>query len=112
MAFTLINPLYPRPHYAAGAGSTIASGFMLSITTGSVTSFTASNFDSNCELVFLDFQGGSVTTTFDGTNPAAGSRGHILAAGTNYTWQLATVLSAKFIGTTSAASSFASQFAP
>lgn len=97
MAHTLINPLYPRPHIAAGASS-VASGVMLTISSSSAaTSFTSSQFDTNCQLVFLDIQNNNALVTFDGTTPVQFTNGHNLAAGTNYTWQLATLLDAKFV---------------
>lgn len=106
MANTLINPLYPRPHIAAGA-SGVASGIQLSV--GGTTSFVAANFDTNCQLVFFDVQTTNVYVTFDGATPSS-SKGNILASGTNYTWQLATVLAAKFAPVTTTSTLYAHQF--
>lgn len=113
MANTLINPLYPRPHIPAGSTS-VASGVMLTISSSSAaTSFLATQFNplSPPELIVLDIQSNTVAVTFDGATPLAGTSGHLLAAGQNYTWQLGTLLMAKFAlqGSTSAqiyASSF------
>lgn len=113
MAATLINPLYPRPHVTASTSS-VATGFMLTVaSSSSATAFTTSNFDQTAQLVFLDIQSNNVVVTFDGSVPLNGTRGHILPAGTNYTWQLATALDAKFAtqGAT-AAQVYASLFSP
>ncbi len=111
MANTLINPLYPRPHIKTGASS-VAAGIMLNVGTSSATSFTASNFDSNCMLVVFDIQTANVVVTLDNSTPAAGTSGHILISGTNYTWQTASLLNAKFIAATgTSAQIYASQWA-
>ena len=64
MAFTIVNPLYPKPHISQGATS-VASGFMLSVSSSSsATSFLAANFSSSTqtppELIFFDIQLGDV----------------------------------------------------
>lgn len=116
MATTIVNPLYPRPHIRTGTSSA-SSGYMLSVSSSSsATSFTIGNFTLDtagpAELIFLDIQTANVVCTFDSSTPLAGTSGHILAAGTNYTWQLATVLAAKFAAqTSSTAQIYASQFA-
>lgn len=113
MAFTINNALYPRPHIAQGTSS-VAAGKMLTVSSSSsATSFTASNFATDCEMVFLDVQQQNVLVTFDGSTPGYGTSGHILASGTNYTWQIGALLSAKFALTTSATTAYiyASQFA-
>jgi len=110
MATTLINPLYPRPHIVAGTNS-VGSGFMLTISsTSTATAFLATNFDSGCEVVFLDVQTANVLVTFDGSTPGAGTSGHILASSTNYTWQLGTLLKARFTCSSTTATIYASQF--
>jgi hypothetical protein len=114
MAFSLINPLYPRPHITAGAGNAISSGVMLTVSsTSSATAFTASQFASDVQLLFWDIQGGNVLITIDGTTPSSNTRGHQFVSGTNYTWQLETLIQSKFLlptgGTT--AYIFASQIA-
>lgn len=111
MANTLINPLYPRPHIAKGTSS-VASGVMLTVgSSSSATSFSSSSFDVDCEMMFLDIQTNNVLCTFDGVTPAAGTAGHNLAAGTNYTWQKGTLLQAKFtsLNATGSATIYASQ---
>lgn len=96
MSFSILNPLYPRPHIAIGGA--VASGVTLSITsTSAATSFTSTQFDPNCPLVVWDIQGAGICVTEDGATPsAATNKGHQLAAGTNYTWSLAALLAAKF----------------
>jgi len=127
MAATLINPLYPRPFYPGG-GTAVATGYMLTVSSTTVaTSFTTSSFTyagagsaggnaaagDQPQLVFLDVQAANVLVTFDGTSGSLYTRGHNLAAGTNYTWQVGTVLNANFVlaaGTTTGYI-YASQFA-
>ena len=109
MANTLINPLYPRPHIAKGTG-TPAAGKMLAFTTSSATAFTAGMFDTDCQLIVFDIQGSGVCFTVDGSTPAVGTTGHLLAVGSNYTWQLAAFTQAKFIGNGATGSIYASQW--
>ena len=116
MATTIINPLYPRPHFQAGGVT--AKGVMLSVSSSSAaTSFTVGMFTTNPvpdagELIFFDVQGASVVVTFDGSTPAYGTSGHLLVANTNYTWQTQTLLAAKFVNQGSSnANLYASQFA-
>lgn len=113
MATTILNPLYPRPHISQGTSS-VAAGKLLSVaSSGTATSFTANMFTTDCQLVFFDVQTNPVVVTFDGSTPLFGTSGHILASGTNYTWQLATLLDAKFVteSAITTAQLYASQFA-
>ena len=109
MATTLLNPLYPRPHIAKGTAIG-AAGKMLAFTTGTATSFTAAMFDTDCELIVFDIQGSGVCVTVDGSTPAVGTTGHLLSVSTNYTWQLSSILQAKFIGNGGTGSIYASQW--
>jgi hypothetical protein len=115
MAFTIVNPLYPRPHITAGTSS-VSAGFMLAVSSSSsATGFVLANLgtfsSAPAELAFIDIQNANVVVTFDGSTPLYGTSGHILASGSNYTWQIATLLAAKFALQTSAtANIYLSQF--
>ena len=101
-----INVLYPKPTVLNNNAS--VSGQSLTVG-ASVTSF-VTPFNNYTNLVFVDVQTADVIVTFDGTNPALGSRGHRLPVGTNYTWSTATASQAKFIQATVGAILFASEF--
>ena len=109
MATTLLNPLYPRPHYTA-AGVKAPGVFLTVGTSAAGTSFTSGQFDSSCELVVFDVQTSGVCFTLDGSTPVVGSNGHLVAVGTNYTWQRGALLSAQFIGNGATAYIYASQW--
>ena len=108
MATTLINGIYPRLHIVPGG--VVATGFMLAVTTSTATSFLAANFSTSAELITFDVQGANVLCTFDGASPSQGTAGHILGLGNNYTFQLSTVLAAKFVSIGTTASLYASQW--
>ncbi len=98
MAFSITNPLYPKPSWAANAA---VAGQLLTVTsTAVVTCATAPNNLSDC--VMFDVKSNSVNVTVDGTDPATGATGtgHTLASGTAYTWSKSMVAQARFIATT------------
>ena len=109
MATTLINPLYPRPHIAVG-GSSIATGFMLTVGSSTASSFLTANFDSGCEIVYLDVQTVGVCVTFDGSTPAVGTNGHLFGVGAFIPLQRSAAIAAKFIGNAGAGKIYASQW--
>lgn len=95
-----VNNLYPKPT-TSPAGAVIA-GQSLAVAGSPVAFGTA--FSTNTAVVFFDVQTADVLVTFDGSTPAALSKGTRLPVGTNYTWSPATASAAKFIST--GASSF------
>jgi len=56
----------------------------------------ASSYDTKTRYIVLDVQDQDVRVTYDGSNPTT-SNGHVLAAGTSYTWAKETALAAKVI---------------
>jgi len=104
----ITNPLYPRPAWARINGTSAAvPGQLLTATTTAAVQFTAFNDITN--LVVLDIQSANVFCTFDGQTPSS-TKGHILYATQSYTWSKAAASQAKFIGTTSTATIWASEF--
>lgn len=60
------------------------------------TGFTATPAVDGVDLVMFDVQANSVRVRFGDSDPT-GTAGHILAAGTNYTWSTSMYNAAKFI---------------
>lgn len=77
--------------------STQATGQQLTVTSTATVQFSAFNKLTTC--VVLDIQTANTYCTFDGTTPSATS-GHILYAGSAYTWSTAAATFAKFVATT------------
>lgn len=98
MAFSITNPLYPKPSWAAN--SAVAGQALTVTSTAVVTITTQANNLSDC--VMFDVKSNGVNVTVDGSNPTttATGNGHTLAAGTAYTWSKAMVNQARFIATT------------
>jgi hypothetical protein len=96
MAHTNENALYPRVAITQGTSSAV-SGQSLAVS-GVVTASFAS-FKVDTKQIFFDVQTADVIVTLDGTNPVLLSRGHRLAAGTNYTWNASLAAGAKFVST-------------
>lgn len=92
MAFSIQNPLYPKPAYAS---STALTDQRLTVdnTAGGVQ-FAA--FSDLADLIVLDIQDADVMCTFDGSAPTT-TNGHRLYQGQAYTWARATAAAAKFI---------------
>jgi len=103
MSYSITNPLYPRPSVTASTTAFITS-HVLSVTAGAATD-TAFNLTSPgaVDLVSFDVQGGDVRTYWEGSTPTS-SAGHILPAGTAYTWSSIQYNNAKFILDASATS--------
>jgi hypothetical protein len=94
-----INNIYPKP--STGRAATVFLGQSVTCPGTSSTQTISTALDPWSNLVFLDVQTADVIVTFDGQTPVAGTTGHRLYAGTNYTWSTATAHAAKFIAATS-----------
>lgn len=95
MPFASQRVFYPTP--AIRNGTAVASqSTTVSSAAVAATGFTATPAVDGVDLVILDIQANSVRVRFDGTDPS-GTVGHILAAGTNYTWAAQLYNVAKFI---------------
>jgi hypothetical protein len=102
MAFANINNLYPKP--STGAGATVILGQGITApASGTTTAFTTA-FNAYSNLCFVDIQSADVIVTFDNQTPVAGTTGHRLYAGTNYTWSTAAAKDAKFVAATTSSS--------
>jgi hypothetical protein len=99
MAFANINNIYPKP--STGSGATVIAGQSVTCPGSSSVATITTAFSGFSNLVFLDVQTADVIVTFDNATPVAGTTGHRLYAGTNYTWSTATAHAAKFIAATS-----------
>lgn len=97
MSFNITNPLYPRPAITASTTAYITS-HVVTVTSAAATDTTAFNTNppGAVELVTFDVQGGDVRTFWEGSTPTS-SAGHILPAGTAYTWGVVQYNAAKFI---------------
>lgn len=92
MAFNAIGPLYPKPAWAAD--STQIPSQSLTVSAAAVA---ATGYDIPIvELVTFDVQVSDVRVRWDGTDPT-GAVGHILPAGSAYTWAAKQYNQAKFI---------------
>jgi hypothetical protein len=105
VSFSITNPLYPKPTYAAGS---LVAGQQLTVTSTATSTFSA--FSEDTKLVVLDIQTANVYCTFDGQTPSS-TKGHILVAAEKYTWSKSTAALAKFVATsTTNATIWASEF--
>tara|TARA_S200002703_G_scaffold156879_1_gene163455 strand:- start:170 stop:484 length:315 start_codon:yes stop_codon:yes gene_type:complete len=95
MANSFVTNLYPKPT----VGVTDQS---LTVADSAVPFGTA--FNSLTRYVVLDVQTADVRVTYDGSDPVAGSNGHLLFAGRSYTWSKEAAANARFVreGSTSA----------
>lgn len=98
MSYNIIHPLYPQR--SMSGGSPVASQSR-TVSTSAVAFSTA--FNDSTTLVTFDIQGVDVRCRWDGTDPTSTS-GHILPAGTAYTWDKAQAAAAKFIRISTATS--------
>jgi hypothetical protein len=101
MAFNSIGPLYPRPAYD-GAGNQIPSQSLTVSTAAVAAAGFAIPAAGGPEMVTFDVQGVDVRCRWDGTDPT-GSVGHVLPAGSAYTWWVTQWNNAKFIRISTAA---------
>lgn len=110
MSFSIINPLYPQR--AMNRDSTAISSTTFSVTTTATNATTFTAYPAApTQLVTFDVQTNDVYVRWDGGTPtAAAGGGHLLPAGTAYTWNVAQYNASKFIAA-STASIFASPFA-
>ena len=109
MAFNILHPLYPK--LSINTSGNVVPHQSLTVSTVAIAFATA--FNSNTNLVSFDVQGSDVRVRFDGTNPTS-TVGHILPAGTAYTWDKDQAARAIFIRDTSAsadATLFVSEYA-
>lgn len=108
MAFSVLHPLYPQ-RAMSNDGTAIAS----QSTTASTAAIAPTGYtQSSVNLVTFDVQVSDVRVRWDGTDPT-GTVGHILPAGTAYTWDVAQYNASKFIRISTASSDaiiFASPF--
>jgi len=107
MSFNINHPLYPQRAFLAG--SAVASQ-SLTVSTSVVSLGTA--FSPSTNLVTFDVQDQDVRVRWDGTNPTS-TAGHVLPAGTAYTWDAQQAAAAKFIRASTAsadATIFVSEF--
>lgn len=95
MSFSTANVAYP--FRAMVAGSPVASQ-SLTVSTAAVapTGFTASPEVDGVNYVTFDIQTNSVRVRWDGTDPT-GTVGHVLYAGSAYTWAVSQFNASKFI---------------
>ena len=95
MSFSTANVAYP--FRAMVAGSPVASQ-SLTVSTAAVapTGFTASPDVDGVNYVTFDIQTNSVRVRWDGTDPT-GTVGHVLYAGSAYTWSVSQFNASKFI---------------
>lgn len=113
MAYSSLNVLYP-PRAVANSGTAVASQ-SLTVSTAAVaaTGYTATpGAGSYVQLVTFDVQDNDVRCRWDGSDPTS-TVGHILPAGTAYTWATSQYNAAKFIRISTAtadATIFASPF--
>lgn len=100
---TQIHVLYPKR--AMLSGSPVASqSLTVSTTAVAATGYTAAPAVNGVDLVTFDVQTNDVNARWDGTDPTAGAGGgHLLPAGTAYTWDVDQFNNAKFIRVTAAA---------
>ena len=92
------------------SGATAVASQSLTVSTLSVPFGTA--FNANSKLVTFDVQGADIRCRWDGTDPTS-TVGHILPAGTAYTWNKEQAAAAEFIRISTAtgdATIFASEF--
>lgn len=83
------------------SGATAVASQSLTVSTAAVPFGTA--FNAASELVTFDIQGVDIRARWDGTDPT-GTVGHILPAGTAYTWNKSMAASATFIRISTASS--------
>ena len=103
MSFDITRPLYPRRAILASTTAAITS-HVVTVTSGAATD---TAFNTNppgaVDLVTFDVQGGAVRTYWEGSTPTS-TTGHVLPAGTAYTWDAVQYNNAKFILDSSATS--------
>lgn len=101
MSYSITNPLYPRPAMLQ-SGTGYVTTLVTTVTTGSTT-VTAFNLVSPAavDLVTFDVQVSDVRCYWEGSTPTSTS-GHILPAGTAYTWAANQYNNTKFIRDASA----------
>lgn len=97
MAFVITRPLYPSPAITASSTAFITS-HVVTVTSAAATDPTAFNTNppGAVDLVTFDVQGFDVRTYWEGSTPTS-SAGHLLPAGTAYTWSVVQYNNAKFI---------------
>jgi len=113
MAYSILSPLYPQ-RVVDNTGTPVASQ-SLTVQTAAVaaTGYTATpGGTTHVQLVSFDVQVSDVRVRWDGTDPTS-TVGHILPAGTAYTWAASQYNASKFIRDTAATADaiiFASPF--
>lgn len=97
MSFSITLPLYPRPSVLASTTGYITS-HIVTVTSSAATDTVAFNVVSPgaVDLVTLDVQGSDVRVFWEGSTPTS-TLGHILPAGTAYTWSAVQYNNSKFI---------------
>lgn len=100
--FSQINVLYPK---MAITGTTSVASSSTTVSTAAVSPSTiytnAVAGGGGVTLVTFDVQTSNIRVRWDGTNPTA-TVGHLLYAGTSYTWPVSQYDAAKFIRDTAA----------
>lgn len=91
MAYNAQHPLYPQRSFNSSGAVASQS---LSVSTSSVGFGTT--FHVNTKLVTFDVQDQDIRCRWDGTDPT-GTVGHLLVAGSSYTWDKDMAAAAKFI---------------
>ena len=91
---SITRPLYPLP---AWANNSAVPGQLLTVTSTAVVQLTTP-LNRITDLVMFDVQLASVWATVDGSTPSTNA-GHVLAAGTAYTWSAGMMNAAKFVAT-------------
>ena len=99
--FSQLNVIYPK---RAITGTTPVASQSTTVSTAAIapTGYTSATAGGGgVTMVTFDVQTNHVRVRWDGTDPT-GDVGHILYAGTNYTWPVALYNAAKFIRITAA----------
>lgn len=109
MSFSMLHPLYPQR--AMNRDNTAISSTTFSVTTVVTNAATFTPYSQGpTQLVTFDVQTSDVYVRWDGGTPtAAPGGGHLLPAGTAYTWDVNQYNASKFISA-STATIFASPF--
>ncbi len=98
--YSEVNVLYPKRAFKTG---TPVASQSLAVSTAAVapTGYTPDTDSGGVVMVTFDIQGANMRCRWDGTDPTS-TVGHLLFAGTNYTWAVGMYNAAKFIRDTAA----------
>ena len=110
MSFSNLRPLYPQRAFNRDNTPISSTTFSVTTTATSSQTFTAYPNQSGVQLVSFDIQGNDVYVRWDSVDPVASAGGgHVLPAGSAYTWPVDQYNSTRWIAS-STANVFASGF--